>query len=92
MTNDARPVASTPETPLGMAACTKEGEEITPTGIEAQVCKDIARRQHFGLAKYGKTVADNPLTHKQWLEHAYFEALDMAIYLRRAMRELEDKL
>lgn len=64
---------------------------LEPTGVEAQVCDDIARRQHFGLAKYGTTVADNPLTHKQWLEHAYFEALDMAIYLKRAMQEPEGK-
>lgn len=65
--------------------------KIQPTGIEAQVCDDIARRQHFGLAKYGTTVADNPLTHKEWLKHAYFEALDMAIYLKRAMQEPEGK-
>lgn len=55
------------------------------TGIEAQVCQDIAARQALGTAKYGTTVADNPLTHRQWMQHAYEEALDMAIYLKRAM-------
>jgi hypothetical protein len=60
-----------------------------PTGIEAQVCADIAKRQQLGIAKYGTTVADNPLTHRQWLEHAYEEALDMAVYLRRAMAEID---
>ena len=55
------------------------------TGIEAAVCADIAARQRLGIAKYGTTVADNPLTHEQWLEHAYQEALDMAVYLKRAM-------
>lgn len=58
------------------------------TGIEAQVCQDIAARQALGTAKYGTTVADNPLTHRQWLQHAYEEALDMAIYLKRAMAVL----
>lgn len=56
------------------------------TGIEAEVCADIAARQTLGVAKYGTTVADNPLTHEEWLRHAYEEALDLAIYLKRAMR------
>ena len=55
------------------------------SGIEAQVCADIVARQAKGLGKYGVTVADNPLTHQQWLEHAYYECLDMAIYLKRAL-------
>lgn len=64
---------------------------MTPTGIEAQVCADIARRQELGLAKYGVSVADNPLELREWLQHAYFEALDMAIYLKRAIADLEAK-
>lgn len=60
----------------------------TPTGTEADVCRDIAQRQAFGIAKYGKTVADNPLTLRKWLQHAYEECLDQAVYLRRAMAEL----
>lgn len=59
------------------------------TGIEALVTEDIARRQQFGLNKYGTSVADNPLTLRQWLQHAYEETLDQAIYLRRAMAEIE---
>lgn len=59
--------------------------EIKPTGIEALVCKDVTMRQHFGISKYGTTVADNPLTHVEWLQHAYEECLDMAVYLRRAI-------
>jgi len=60
-----------------------------PTGIEAQVCTDIAQRQALGVAKYGTTVADNPLELRAWLEHAYQEALDQAIYLRRAMDQID---
>jgi hypothetical protein len=56
-------------------------------GIEAMVCKDIAKRQQVGIAKYGTTVAENPLTHAEWLQHAYEECLDMAVYLKRAMTE-----
>ena len=59
------------------------------TGTEAKVCADIAKRQKLGIEKYGTTVAQNPLSHKEWLQHAYEEALDMAIYLRRAIEEID---
>jgi hypothetical protein len=61
----------------------------TPTGIEAVVCEDIAKRQALGIHKYGRTVADNPLELRAWLKHAYEEALDLSIYLRRAMAEID---
>ena len=59
-------------------------------GTEARVCLDIIARQKKGIEKYGTTVAQNPLSHKEWLQHAYEEALDMAIYLRRAIEEIND--
>jgi hypothetical protein len=61
------------------------------TGIEAIVCRDIAARQQTGISKYGTTVADNPLSLQQWLQHAYEECLDQAVYLRRAITEIETK-
>lgn len=61
----------------------------TPTGIEALVCEDIAKRQALGIHKYGRTVADNPLALRAWLQHAYEEMLDGAIYLRRAIAEID---
>ncbi len=60
-----------------------------PEGTEAEVCLDIARRQKMGQAKYGTTVAENPLSLKQWLTHAYEEALDQAIYIKRAIAEID---
>ena len=60
-----------------------------PSGIEASVCEDIADRQKKGISKYGVTVAENPLPLKQWLQHAYEETLDKAIYLKRAIAEIE---
>lgn len=59
------------------------------TGIEALVCQDIARRQQAGIVKYGSTVQDNPLPTKDWIQHAYEEALDLAVYLRRLMQDIE---
>jgi len=57
--------------------------------IEAQVIKDIARRQQMGIAKYGSTVADNDLPLREWLNHQYEELLDAAIYCRRAIQEID---
>jgi hypothetical protein len=59
-------------------------------GTEAAVCEDIARRQQVGIKKYGQTVAENPLTHRQWLQHGYEEALDLAVYLKRAISQLPE--
>ena len=61
-----------------------------PTGIEAEVCAEIARRQALGIAKYGGTVANNPLSLREWLQHAYEESLDQAVYLRRAIAEIDN--
>ena len=60
------------------------------TGTEARVCVDIVRRQQMGIAKYGTTVSENPLELRQWVEHAYEEALDQAIYLKRIMEKLDE--
>jgi nicotinamidase-related amidase len=67
----------------------KKLENLSVSGIEAEVCADIALRQAKGISKYGTTVADNPLALREWLQHGYEEALDMAIYLKRAMHEID---
>lgn len=59
-------------------------------GTEAKVCDDLARRQRFGIAKYGQSVAANPLPLRDWMQHAYDECLDQAVYLRRAIDEMEE--
>ena len=69
--------------------CFPQNEPIKPTGVEALVCSDIAVRQLAGIKKYCCTVWDNPLTLKEWLQHAYLESLDHSIYLKRAILELE---
>lgn len=59
------------------------------TGIELIVCKDISMRQLLGMRKYGISVEDNPLALRAWLQHAYEECLDQAVYLRRAIQEID---
>lgn len=65
---------------------------FTPQGTEAKVCEDIANRQLHGIQKYGTTVADNPLALKAWLQHAYEEKLDDAVYMRRAIEKIDEVL
>lgn len=60
-----------------------------PTGTEAKVCDLIAQRQRLGVTKYGTTVAANPLSLRQWLQHGLEEALDLAVYLQRSIEELD---
>lgn len=53
---------------------------------EAVVAKIRARRD-AGRAKYGQTMERTDLTRQQWLVHAQEEALDLAIYLERIVRD-----
>lgn len=59
--------------------------------IEQQVCQDILDRQKLGIAKYGTTVAENPLELRAWLQHALEECLDQAIYLKRAIAAIDEE-
>lgn len=59
------------------------------TGIEGLVCEEIALRQQLGINKYGTTVADNQLSLREWLQHAYEESMDLSIYLRRCIAEID---
>jgi hypothetical protein len=63
---------------------------LPATGTEGLVCDDIAARQKLGTAKYGTTVCANPLELRAWLQHAYEECLDQAIYLKRAIQEIDN--
>lgn len=60
------------------------------TGTEGDVCEDIFNRQQLGIEKYGTTVRKQPLSHREWLQHAYHECLDQAIYLKRAIEKLDE--
>ena len=62
---------------------------MTIKDTETEVCADIKRRQELGITKYGTTVAKNPLELRQWLQHAYEEKLDDAVYMKRAIQQLD---
>ena len=61
------------------------------TGIEAELCRMFTERQAFGIKKYGVTVEDNPLSLREWLNHALMESMDHCVYLLRAIKELDKK-
>ena len=74
-----------------MTTIDRPGGFIRIPDTEAEVIKNIQDRQQLGIKKYGRTVAGNPLSHRQWLQHGYEEALDLAIYLKRLMQEMDLK-
>ena len=49
----------------------------------------LLSRSVVGIEKYGTTTADNPLELRAWLQHALEECLDQAVYLRRAIQEID---
>jgi len=53
--------------------------------VTEQVINDINAREQKGFETYGTTMDRNDLTQDQWLNHAYEEALDFAIYLKKLL-------
>jgi len=53
--------------------------------IYKEVITDLISREKMGRAKYGTTVDKANLSEKEWMQHAYEEALDFAIYLKKMM-------
>ncbi len=50
------------------------------------VISDLKAREDKGIQTYGGTVDQANLTKEQWLQHAYEEALDLCIYLKKLMQ------
>lgn len=53
--------------------------------VTEQVINDIQQREKKGIETYGTTMDRDDLTQDQWLQHAYEEALDFVIYLRKLL-------
>lgn len=51
--------------------------------VTEQVINDIQQRELKGIETYGTTMDREDLTQDQWLQHAYEEALDFCIYLKK---------
>lgn len=60
--------------------------------IVESVRSDLKQRSEVGIQKYNTTLDRTDLDLKDWLNHAYEETLDKALYLKRAIKEIEDKI
>jgi hypothetical protein len=56
-----------------------------PSNLLQSVIMDLRVREERGLKTYGTTMDRTDLTQKEWLQHAYEEALDLALYLKKLM-------
>ena len=72
-----------------MVSLEVDGGFLRVEGTEASVVRLIAMRQQMGKKKYGVTVRENDLPLKAWLQHSLEETLDNAIYLMRAIEQLD---
>lgn len=59
-----------------------------PSNLLASVIMDLKVREERGLATYGTTMDRKDLSRKEWLQHAYEEALDLAQYLKKEITTL----
>ena len=66
----------------------RDAEQPRDAVVEA-VREDLLRRSQVGIKKYGVTLERTDLSLRDWLEHAYEEALDMANYLKRTIMEID---
>lgn len=49
----------------------------------------LHERSQLGIKKYGTTLAGNQLSHREWLQHALEEALDLANYLQAEIMKID---
>jgi hypothetical protein len=55
------------------------------SNILDETIKDLYKREIRGLREYGTTMDRTDLTQQEWLQHAYEEALDLALYLKKLL-------
>ena len=55
------------------------------SNILDETIKDLQAREVKGLKEYGTTLDRTDLSQDEWLQHAYEEALDLALYLKKLL-------
>lgn len=58
--------------------------------IVEKVIESYRERSNKGIAKYGTTMADNPLSSLEWLQHLQEELMDATLYIERLKEEVND--
>jgi len=57
--------------------------------VVRKVRSEMLMRSAKGFNKYGKTLSENKLSLRDWLQHAKEESMDLALYLQRAIDEID---
>ena len=55
------------------------------------IIDDLLDREDKGLKEYGTTMDRTDLSKQEWLQHAYEEALDLAIYLKKIIKTKQNE-
>lgn len=55
------------------------------SNILDETIKDLYKREIRGLREYGTTMDRTDLSQQEWLQHAYEEALDLCLYLKKLL-------
>ncbi len=55
------------------------------------IIDDLLAREEKGLKEYGTTMDRTDLNEIEWLQHAYEEALDLSIYLKKIIKIKKDE-
>jgi hypothetical protein len=55
------------------------------------IIDDLLAREEKGLKEYGTTMDRTDLAEIEWLQHAYEEALDLSIYLKKLIKIKKDE-
>lgn len=67
----------------------QNGKNIEYDTIVEEVRQDLLRRSQVGMKKYNTSLDRTDLSMKDWLVHAYEEALDLANYLKKIIKTIE---
>lgn len=59
--------------------------------IVKSVRDDLKHRSKLGIKKYGVTLDRDDLSLREWLQHAYEETLDKALYLKKAIKIIDNE-
>ena len=72
-------------------SCPECGRKESPDSNVEKNRAMLLQRSEFGLAKYGVTTVDSPISLRDWLQHALEESLDMSNYLQAAITKLDSE-
>ena len=59
--------------------------------IMYSIIDDLITRQEKGKIEYGTTMDRTDLSELEWLQHAYEESLDLAIYLKKIIKTRQNE-